>query len=96
MQMKTRGQTWPVGWPVGEGSSLKDQILQEECELPPIGTSRAGGQRGSGRDVVRKRRRSHAGALDNMSGKGKVMNGMSNRFLILSFFLFIDSTASWS
>jgi hypothetical protein len=66
MRMRTRGQTWPVGWPVGEGSSLKDQILQEEYELPLIGTSRASGQRGSERDVVRKRRRSHAGAMNDM------------------------------
>jgi hypothetical protein len=66
MRMRTRGQTWTVGRPVGEGSSLKDQILREEYELPLIGTSRASEQRGSERDVVRKRRRSHAGAMNNV------------------------------
>ena len=66
MRMRTRCQTWPVGVPVEEGLSLKDQILQEEYELPLIETSRASGQRGSGPDVVRKKRRSHAGAMDNM------------------------------
>lgn len=67
--MRKRGQAWPVGVPVEEGSFRKDQILQEEYELPLIGTSRASGQRGSERDVVRKRRRSHAGAIKRGSGK---------------------------
>ena len=66
----TRGQTWPVGGPVGEGLSLRDQILREEYESPLIGTSRVSGKRGSERDVVRKRRRSHAGATgQHVSGK---------------------------
>ena len=95
--MRTRGQAWLVGGSVGEGSSLTDQILQEEYELPRIVTSRADEKRGSEQDVVRKRHRSHAGAKNNMGqGKDKVMNGMSNQFPILPFFPFIDSTASWS
>ena len=82
MQMKTRRQAWPVGGAAGEESSLKDQILQEEYELPMIGTSRVNGQRGSERDVVRKRRRSHAGAMgQHVSGQGKIMNARRTDFL---------------
>jgi len=64
--MRTRFQAWHVGGPVEEGLFLKGPIPQGECELPLIGTSRASGQRGSERDVVRKRRHSHAGAMDDM------------------------------
>ena len=64
--MRTRVQTWRVGGPVEEGSFLKDQIPQGEYELPLIGTSRGSGQKGSEWDVVRKRRHSHAGAMDDM------------------------------
>ena len=90
MQMKTHRQAWPVGGAAGEESSLKDQILQEEYELPMIGTSRVNGQRGSERDVVRKRRRSHAGAMgQHVSGPRRGDECMPHRFPILFFFFFL-------
>jgi len=64
--MRTRVRTWHVGWPAEEGLCPKDRILQEEYGLLLIGTSRASGQRGSEWGVVRKRRRFHAGAMDNI------------------------------
>jgi hypothetical protein len=64
--MRMRVQTWHVGGPVEEGSFLKDQIPQGEYELPLIGTSRESGPRGSEWDEERKRRHSHADAMDDM------------------------------
>lgn len=64
--MRRRVQTWHVGGPVEEGSFLRDQILQGEYGLPLIRTSRANGRRGSEWDVVKRRRHSHAGAMDDM------------------------------
>jgi len=55
-----------VGGVVEEGLFLKDHILQGEYELPVIETNRASGQRGSEWDAVRKRRHSHADAVENM------------------------------
>jgi hypothetical protein len=63
MRMPVR--TWHVGGPVEEGSFLKDQIPQGEYGLPLIGTSRASGQKGSEWDVVKTRRHSHAGAMND-------------------------------
>ena len=65
--MRTRAQAWHVGGPVEEESFLKDPIPQGEYELPLIGTSRVSGQRGSEWDAVKKRRHSHACAVDDMS-----------------------------
>jgi hypothetical protein len=90
--MRTRGQAWPVRGAAGEGSSLKDQILQEEYELPLIGISRVSGQRGSERDVARKGRHFHAGAMgQHVCRKRQGDECMPNRFPILFSFSFSSS-----
>jgi len=65
--MRRHDRTWHVGEPVEEGLFPRDRIPLEGCEPGPIGTSRAGGQRGSEWDAVRKTRcRSHVGATGDM------------------------------
>ncbi len=96
--MRKRGQTWPVGRPVEEGSTPRDRIPPGGCELQPIGTSRAVGQRGSGWDVVRKTHcRSHDGAMGrSRSGKSKARRRPTRDrtdFLSSFSFSFSSSTA---
>ena len=104
---RRRGRTWHVGEPVEEGSSPRDRIPREGCESRQIVTSRAGGQRGSEWDAVRKTRcRSHVGATggdyggSNKKKKKKKKKGAettrSHRFLLLFFFFFVDGAARLS
>ena len=95
---RRRGRTWHVGEPVEEGSSPRDRIPREECESRQIVTSRAGGQRGSEWDVVRKSRcRSHVGATGTIWGSGnKKQKALKQRVRtggFLSSFSFSSSTA---
>ena len=67
MRTRMHDRTWLAGEPVEEESTQKDRTPREECEVLLIGTSRAGEQRGSESDGVRKRHyRSHVDAVDNI------------------------------
>lgn len=86
-RMRRLGRTWHVGEPVEEGSSLRDPIPPGECGLRPIGTNRAGGQRGSEWDAARKTRcRSHVGATGDMGqAKSKALKTTCRTGFLSSF-----------
>jgi|SRR6267142_2109405 len=94
---RRQGQPWPVGGPVEEGLSPRDRILPEGRESRLIETSREGGKRGSGWDVVRKRRcHFRVGAMDEniwVRQKQRVENNVSHQFLV--FFFFVGSPVTW-